>query len=72
MLSSAISMTGKITSHQNTQRWKGSSLCPADYVYLLMHVSMIEVAKEVIDASASARGTKPTQILQSMVLTTTG
>lgn len=54
MLPSAISMTGRITSYQNTQRWKGSSLYPADYVHLLMPVSMIEVAKEIIDASASA------------------
>ena len=71
VLPSAISMIGKITSYQNTQRWKSSSLCPTDYVHLPMPVSMIEVAKEVIDASTSARGTKPTQTLRSMVLATT-
>lgn len=58
MLPSAVSMTKRITSYQNTQRWKGSSLCPADHADLLMPVSAMEVAKEAIEASA--RGMNPT------------
>ena len=70
MLQSVISMAEEITSCENTQRWNGSNVCLIDHVHIQIPFSLIEVAKEIIDASVSTRRTKTRQRFRSMVLTT--